>query len=73
MGFWNGFELHYIVSGMMFGCYSVIHNYYIYRCKKAKKDILFGKLDSKYVRIISIVIMFNAVAVAIYTFSSKII
>lgn len=73
MGFWNGFQLHYILSGMLFGCYSVIHNYYIYRCKKTKKDAFFGKLGAKYIRIISIIIMFNAVAFAIYVFSGKII
>lgn len=73
MGFWNGFELHYILSGMLFGCYSVIHNYYIYKCKKTKKDVLFGNLKPIYVRIISIILMFNAVAFAIYIFSGKII
>ena len=71
MGFWNGFELHYILSGMLFGLYSVIHNYYIYKCKRTKKDVVFGNLNPKYVRIISIFIMFNAVAFAIYIFSGK--
>lgn len=73
MGFWNGFELHYILSGMLFGLYSVIHNYYIYRCKKSKKDVIFGNLSPLYIRIISIFLMFNAVAFAIYIFSGKII
>lgn len=72
MGFWNGFELHFILSGMLFGLYSVIHNYYIYLCKKNGKDVFFGKLPPVAVRILSIVIMFNAVAVAIYIFSGKI-
>jgi len=71
MGFWNGFELHYIVSGMLFGLYSVIHNYYVYKCKRTKKDVVFGDMNSKMVRIISIFIMFNAVAFAIYIFSGK--
>jgi len=71
MGFWNGFELHYIVSGMLFGLYSVIHNYYVYKCKRTKKDMVFGSMNPKMVRIISIVIMFNAVAFAIYIFSGK--
>ena len=73
MGFWNGFEWHYILSGMLFGLYSVIHNYYIYRCKKSKKDVVFGKLRPVYIRLISIFLMFNAVAFAIYIFSGKII
>jgi len=73
MGFWNGFELHYVLSGMLFGLYSVVHNYYVYRCKKAKKDVFFGNLNPKLVRLISIFIMFNFVAFAIYVFSGQII
>jgi membrane protein involved in D-alanine export len=71
MGFWNGFELHYIVSGMLFGFYSMIHNYYVYLCKKNKKDIFFGNLNPKLVSFISIFFMFNAVAFSIYIFSGK--
>lgn len=73
MGFWNGFELHYIVSGMLFGLYSVIHNYYFYQCKRQKKDIFFGKLNEKWIQLISIFIMFNSVAFAIYIFSGKLL
>ena len=73
MGFWNGFEIHYILSGMLFGLYSVIHNYYIYKCKKTKKDVVFGNLNPTYIRFISIFLMFNAVAFAIYIFSGQII
>jgi len=73
MGFWNGFELHFILSGMLFGLYSVIHNYYVYRCKKNGRDVFFGSLDPKLVKIISIFMMFNAVAFAIYLFSGKFI
>lgn len=71
MGFWNGFELHFIISGMLFGIYSVIHNYYVYRCKKTKKDVFFGQLSPTWVRMISIFLMFNSVAFAIYIFSGK--
>ena len=71
MGFWNGFQLHYIVSGMLFGLYSVIHNYYVYKCKRTKKDVVFGNMNPKMVRIISIFLMFNSVAFAIYIFSGK--
>lgn len=73
MGFWNGFELHYIASGMLFGLYSMVHNYYIYRCKKTKKDVVFGKMNAKMVRILSILIMFNLVAFSIYIFSGNLI
>lgn len=71
MGFWNGFEVHYILSGMLFGVYSMVHNYYIYRCKKQKRDIFFGNLAERWVRVISVFILFNAVAFAIYIFSGQ--
>lgn len=71
MGFWNGFEWHYIVSGALFGLVSMVHNYYSYRCKKNKRDVLFGKLPVFWVRWISIFMMFQCVAFAIYVFSGK--
>lgn len=71
MGFWNGFELHYIISGMLFGLYSVVHNYYNYKCKKTKKDVFFGNLSPAIVKIMSIFLMFNSVAFAIYIFSGN--
>jgi membrane protein involved in D-alanine export len=73
MGCWNGFELHFILSGMLFGLYSVVHNYYSVQCKKLKRDVFFGSLPSHLVRAISIFIMFNLVAFAIYIFSGNII
>jgi membrane protein involved in D-alanine export len=71
MGFWNGFELHFIVSGMLFGLFSLGHNYYQHQCKVKGKDIVFGKMNPKLVRIISIFLMINSVAFAIYIFSGK--
>lgn len=71
MGFWNGFELHFILSGMLFGFYSVIHNYYVYLCKKNGREMFFGKLSPQTVKYLSIFIMFNATAFAIYIFSGK--
>ena len=71
MGFWNGFEPHYFVSGVLFGVFSLVHNYYVYLCKKNKKDVFFGTLNPKLVTLISIVFMFNAVAFSIYIFSGK--
>jgi membrane protein involved in D-alanine export len=73
MGCWNGFELHFIVSGMVFGLYSVVHNYYTVQCKKQKRDVVFGSLSPTWVKAISIFIMFNLVAFAIYIFSGNII
>lgn len=71
MGFWNGFESHYIVSGILFGVYSMVHNYYVYLCKKNKKDVFFRTMHPKLVSFISIIFMFNAVALSIYIFSGK--
>ena len=71
MGFWNGFKLHYILSGVLFGLYSMGHNYYFYKCKKNKRDVIFGNLHPIMVRSISIFLMINSVAVAIYIFSGK--
>ena len=73
MGLWNGITVYYVVSGMLFGLFSVIHNYYFYLCQKNKRDVFFGSLNPKFVRLISIFIMFNAVAFAIYIFSGKLI
>lgn len=72
MGFWNGFELHFILSGMLFGLFSITHNYYVYLCKKKGKDVFFGKLSPRAIQLISIFLMFNSVAFAIYVFSGKI-
>lgn len=73
MGFWNGFEIHFILSGALFGLYSVIHNAYTIRCKKKNKDVIFGNANKQVVRIISIFVLFNLVAFAIYIFSGNLI
>lgn len=71
MGCWNGFKLNYILSGLLFGLYSAIHNTYMVECKKKDKDVLFGNLDPISVKFISIFIMFNLVAFAMYIFSGR--
>jgi membrane protein involved in D-alanine export len=73
MGFWNGFEIHFILSGFLFGIYSMTHNYYVYQCRKHGKDVIFGNLKAKYVKFISILILFHFVAFSIYIFSGKLI
>jgi len=73
MGFWNGFELHFVISGMLFGVFSVIHNYYQHKCKVKGKDVLFGKLNPVAVKFVSLFLMINSVAFAIYIFSGKLI
>jgi membrane protein involved in D-alanine export len=71
MGCWNGFQLHYILSGLLFGIYSVIHNTYVDECRKKGKDVVFGNLNPTLVKYISIFIMFNLVAFAMYIFSGR--
>ena len=71
MGCWNGFQWNFILSGMLFGLYSVVYNSYVFKCKKAKKDIVFGGLSDSIIRPISIFILFNLVAFSIYIFSNR--
>ena len=71
MGCWNGFQLHYIASGALFGLYSVGHNTYVYKCKKNKRDVVFGSMNPKIVKWISIFIMVNLACISIYIFSGK--
>jgi len=72
MGCWNGFKGNYILSGSIFGVYSVVHNSYIYYCRKNGRDIVFGNLSPLTVKILSIFIMINLTAIAIYVFSGRI-
>lgn len=71
MGCWNGFKPWYIYSGMLFGIYSLVYNSYVYYSKKKRRDVVFGKMKEAYVKWISIVIMFNLAAFAIYIFSGR--
>ncbi len=71
MGCWNGFKSNYILSGVLFGIFSAVHNTYVILCKKKGKDVLFGNLNSLTVKTISIIIMFNLAAFALYIFSGR--
>jgi membrane protein involved in D-alanine export len=71
MGCWNGFKLHYIISGMLFGIIAVVHNTYTIECKKKGRDVFFGTMHPTLVKLLSIAIMFNAVAFAMYIFSGR--
>lgn len=71
MGCWNGFKFNYILSGLLFGVYAVVHNTYVMKCKKAGKDIVFSDMNPLLIKGISIFIMFNLAAFAIYIFSGR--
>ncbi|MBL7923911.1 MAG: D-alanyl transfer protein, partial [Bacteroidia bacterium] len=71
MGCWNGFKLNFVLSGLLFGLYSALHNGYLVRCRKKGKDVFFGKLPPQTIRYISIFIMIHLVAVSLYIFSGR--
>lgn len=73
MGFWNGFELNFIVSGLLYGLSSVIHNTYQHKCRVAERDVVFGNLQPIVVKYISLFIMFNFTCFALYIFSGRLI
>jgi membrane protein involved in D-alanine export len=73
MGCWNGFEINFVLSGLIYGLFSVGHNIYQYKCRVNDKDVLFGNLSPVAVRYIFIFIMFNLACYALYVFSGRLI
>lgn len=71
MGCWNGFELPFIYSGLIYAFYSIVHNIYMIECRKKDKDIIFGNINKVYVQYISQFILFNFTAFALYVFSGR--
>ena len=70
MGLWNGFQWNYVLSGFLFGMYSVIHNSYLSISKKFDWD--FFHLLPKPISIgVKRVLMFHAAGLAIYAFNGK--
>lgn len=70
MGCWNGLEVHYVASGALFGVYSVVYNSYQHAKRKSGKD-LWGPLPHWAVKYLSMFIMFNLGAFALYIFSGR--
>ncbi|MBK8497706.1 MAG: D-alanyl transfer protein [Flavobacteriales bacterium] len=70
MGCWNGLEAHYIVSGSLFGLYSVAYNSYQYQNRKHKRNF-WGSTPSWAVRAVSILIMVQLTCFALYVFSGR--
>ncbi len=71
MGLWNGFKANFIISGCVFGLYSVVHNTYLVQCRKKGRDVIFMNLNSSTVKYLSIFFMFNFACFAMYIFSGK--
>jgi membrane protein involved in D-alanine export len=70
MGCWNGLELHYIVSGALFGLYSVVYNSYQHQSRKHKWD-LWGRTPQWFVNGLSIFVMLHLACFALYIFSGR--
>ena len=70
MGCWNGLEVHYIVSGSLFGLYSVGYNSYQHQSRKHKRNF-WGATPSWLVRSISIFVMVQLICFALYIFSGR--
>lgn len=71
MAVWNGFEINFIWSGILYGIYSVIHNTYLIECRKKDKDVVFGIMNPNFVKYLSIFIMINLTCLALYVFSGR--
>ena len=72
MGMWNGLQINYITSGLMFGLYSAIHNTYISHVKKTGNDIIFGVFPKIIGVNIKRLIMLNAAIISLYVFSGRV-
>ncbi|MCE1155983.1 MAG: hypothetical protein LWW91_07680 [Bacteroidales bacterium] len=70
MGVWNGFKLHLILSGAVFGLYQAIHNSWIYGMKKYGKEPFsaFPKWSRTAVKWI---LQTSAVIFSLYIFSGR--
>lgn len=70
MGCWNGLKAHYLISGSLFGFYSVIYNSYIYWGKRrGGAPVLFG--SPRFTRCAAIFLTVNACCFALYIFGGR--
>lgn len=70
MGCWNGSEAHYIVSGALFGLFSVVYNSYQHQSRKHKWNF-WGGTPPWLVKGLSIFIMVQLACFALYIFSGR--
>ena len=70
MGLWNGVEVHYILSGVIFALLSIIHNSYTTYAKQGASWAVFptGKLG----RVLSTLLTFHGAVFALFIFSGRI-
>lgn len=70
MGCWNGIEAHYIVSGALFGLYSVGYNSYQHQSRKHTWNF-WGSTPAWIVKGLSIFVMVHLACFALYIFSGR--
>lgn len=69
MGIWNGLQWHYIVSGIMFGAYSVIHNRILLAARQ--HPALQQWLSTRLARALGRVLTIASAMLALYVFSGR--
>jgi membrane protein involved in D-alanine export len=69
MGIWNGLQWHYIVSGIMFGTYSVVHNRLLLAARQHPS--LQRRLSTRPARLLGRVLTLATAMLALYVFSGR--
>jgi membrane protein involved in D-alanine export len=67
MGCWNGMKAHYLISGALFGLYSVIFNSYVYRRRRSGAH----HEDTAVKRRLAILLTVHACCLALYFFGGR--
>jgi membrane protein involved in D-alanine export len=67
MGCWNGFKAPFIVSGSLFGLYSVIHNTWVMEQRKRDR-IFFLSGESLLEQVLSVLLTLHAACFSLYIF-----
>lgn len=70
MGYWNGSQKHYLISGLLFGVYSAAHNSYLYYVRRGRLTDYFGHMG-RFGRALAIFITVNFACMALYIFSGR--
>lgn len=71
MGMWNGPVWYYIVSGLLFGVYSSIHNCYVHYVRKGGVDVFLIPPHALSVGLKRF-LMINSVVLSLYFFSGRV-
>ncbi len=69
MGVWNGLQWHYIISGILFGVYSVLHNWLLLAARQ--HPALQRALATWPARLLGRMLTLGAIMLALYVFSER--